>query len=182
MRMPDVRVFRSGPDTARLRHRAMTPDDGEAFFALNSNPDVMRYTGEPAIGSLDEAKHALASYPDFEKHGFGRWGCELKRTGELIGFCGLKRLDEFDGEVDVGFRFLPEHWGKGLATEACAASLAFGFETLGLDRIIALVLPENAASVRVLDKCGMRYTGMVRTDGVDALRYVCERRGEVQFA
>ncbi len=148
----------------------MTPADADAFYALNSHPDVMRYTGEPPIASLDEARAAIENYPDFDTVGYGRWGCVLKSSGELIGFSGLKYLDDLD-EVDVGFRFFPEYWGKGLGTEACAASLAFGFDTLKLPRIIGLVLPENAASIRVLEKCGMRSDGVVTYDGDEALRY-----------
>lgn len=166
-----MQAYRTGPETPRLLHRVMTTDDAESFFALNSHPDVMRYTGEPPLRSLDEARDAIASYPDFDTVGYGRWACVLKETDAMIGFCGLKRLDDL-GEVDVGFRFLPEYWGRGLATEACSASLVFGFKTIGLARIIALVLPENGASVRVLEKVGMRPDGEVEYDGDRALRYV----------
>ena len=168
--------YTEGPETARLIHRAMVPGDAEAFYALNSHPDVMRYTGEPPIASLEDARAAIEHYPDFRTVGYGRWGCVLKGTGELIGFCGLKYLDDLD-EVDVGFRLLPEYWGRGLATEACRASLAFGFETIGLASVIALVLPENGASVRVLEKCGMTCRCTVNYDGLDALKYVIERAG-----
>ena len=159
-----------GPETPRLRHRAMTTADAETFFRLKSDPEVNRYTGEEPFASLDVARDALATYPDFETHGFGRWGVELKETGELIGFSGLKRLDEFDA-VDIGYRFFPQHWGKGYATEASSACLDFGFQTLGLDRIIALVIQDNAASIRVLEKTGMRKVGPVVTEGVEALLY-----------
>lgn len=162
----------TGPTTKRLLHRAITPDDAEAFFALNSNPDVMRYTGEPPLESVEQARDAIEAYPDFTTLGYGRWGCFLRDTDQLIGFCGLKYLDDLDpGAVDVGFRFLPEHWGKGYATEAATASLAFGFETIGLDRIIALVLPENAASIRVLEKIGMGLVGDEMCEGLCAKRY-----------
>ncbi len=174
-----VKQYRIGPKTDRLMHRAMTIDDAAAFYALNSHPEVMRYTGEPPLRSVDEARDVIAAYPDFDTHGFGRWGCVLKDTGALIGFCGLKYLDEL-GEVDVGFRFLPEYWGRGLATEACRACVDFGFERMGLKRIIALVLPENLASIRVLEKVGMRFDGEVGYEGIVALRYVVEaaRGGE----
>lgn len=168
-----AKQFRIGPETVRLAHRAMTVDDAAAFYALNSHPDVMRFTGEPPLQSLDEARDALAAYPDFDTHGFGRWGCVLKETGAIIGFCGLKYLDEL-GEVDLGYRYLPEYWGRGLATEACRACVEFGFEQIGLEHIIALVLPENAASIRVLEKVGMRAEGEVEYEGVVALRYVVE--------
>lgn len=167
----------TGPETARLVHQALTANDAPAFFALNIHPEVMRYTGEPPMCSLDEARRAIAEYPDFDTVGFGRWGCFLKTSKALIGFCGLKRLPELGGEVDIGYRFLPDYWGRGLATEACAACLAFGFDTLRLPRIIALVLPDNAASIRVLEKVGMRPDGVVQVDGLRALRYATHRAG-----
>jgi RimJ/RimL family protein N-acetyltransferase len=167
--------YRTGPETERLEHRAFTIDDAEAFFALNSNPDVMRFTGEPSIPSLHAAKQAIANYPDFDVVGYGRWACVLKGTQAIIGFCGLKYLSDFDA-VDVGYRFLPQYWGRGLATEACIASLDFGFTIVGLDRIIALVVPDNAASIRVLEKAGMHPDGEVVYDGTLALRYVKRRQ------
>lgn len=163
-----------GPSTARLDHRAMREEDAEAFFALNSHPEVMRWTGEPPMESLEAARVALANYPDFETVGYGRWGCFLTGTQALIGFCGLKFLPELDA-VDVGYRFMPEHWGKGLATEACRASLAFGFDTLELEEIIGLVLPGNPASIRVLEKCGLHHDGELEYDGEPAQRYVIRR-------
>ena len=72
----------------------------------------------------------------------------------MIGFAGLKYLRGLD-EVDLGYRFLPQYWGEGLATEASVACLAYGFGELGLKCIIGLTLPENRASMRVLEKVGM---------------------------
>ena len=162
---------RTGPQTERLEHRQFSAGDAEAFFALNSNPQVMRFTGEPLLPSLNAARQAIANYPDFDTVGYGRWACVLKETGAVIGFCGLKYLPDLDA-VDVGYRFLPQYWGRGLATEACVASLEFGFATLCLDQIIGMVLPDNAASIRVLEKAGMRPDGDVVYDGILALRYV----------
>lgn len=165
--------YRIGPETERLVLRAMTVEDADAFFALNSHPEVMRYTGEPPIGSVEESRRAIAEYPDFDTVGFGRWAAVLKESGAMIGFCGLKHLADLD-EVDIGFRFLPEYWGQGLATEAALATLGFGFGTIGLERIIGLVMPENGASVRVLEKIGMVEDGEIAYEGVRALRYaVC---------
>lgn len=138
--------------------RKMTADDAAGFYALNSNPRVMRFTGEPLLESVEAGRRALESYPDFESVGFGRWGCFLRSSGELIGFCGLKYLADH-GEVDIGYRFRPEFWGRGLASEATSASVQFGFEHIGLRRIVGHVLPENAASIRVLEKCGLTFEG-----------------------
>jgi len=163
-----------GPESPRLTHRAFTVDDAEAFFALNSNPDVMRFTGEAPMLTLEAAREAIMSYPDFDTVGFGRWACVLKSTGAVIGFCGLKQLKELDA-VDVGYRFMPEYWGRGLASEAAGASLTFGFETLGLQRIIGLVLPENLASIRVLEKIGMHADGEISYSGMHVRRYAASR-------
>lgn len=160
----------NGPTTDRMLHRAFTVDDAEVAFALNSNPLVMRYTAEPMAQSLEATRQHIADYPDFEKVGYGRWACVLKETEQIIGFCGLKYLEDLD-EVDIGYRFFPEYWGQGLATEACRASLEFGFSQLQLKQIIGLVVPENAASIRVLEKVGMQSEGEFDYDGTLALRY-----------
>ena len=135
----------------------------------------MRFTGEPLLPSLDAAKQAIANYPDFDEVGYGRWACILKETQTIIGFCGLKYLPDLDA-VDVGYRFLPQYWGHGLATEACMASLDFGFTTLCLEQIIGLVLPNNPASIRVLEKAGMQSDGEFVYDGTLALRYIKRRQ------
>lgn len=166
---------RVGPQTARLEHRAFEASDAEAFHRINSNPDVMKYTGERPSASVAQARRAIEAYPDFRAVGYGRWACVLKSTGAIIGFCGLKYLPDFD-EVDIGFRFLPSTWGQGFATEASAACLTFGFRELGLKRIVAFVMPENAASIRVLQKTGMTLEGAVAYDGIIALRFTCGPR------
>lgn len=170
-----MQQYRIGPETERLQHRDFQIEDAADFFKLNSHPDVMRYTGELPLNSLDEARVAIESHRDFDQVGYGRWACIHKQTQTLIGFCGLKYLDDLDA-VDVGYRFLPDYWGQGLATEACLASLDFGFNVIGLDQIIGLVLPENVASLRVLEKVGMHCTGPFSYDGFDVLRYIKERR------
>jgi [ribosomal protein S5]-alanine N-acetyltransferase len=167
--------YRTGPETPRLTLRVMTAHDADAFFALNSHPAVMRFTGEPPLRSVDEARAAIENYPDFDRVGYGRWACVLKQTGQFIGFCGLKYLEELD-VVDVGFRFLPEYWGQGLATEACRTSIEFGFKVICLQKIVGLVLPGNAPSIRVLEKCGMHRQGSVRYDGHDALWFEVRSR------
>ncbi|MEZ5977719.1 MAG: GNAT family N-acetyltransferase [Planctomycetota bacterium] len=169
-----MRSYRTGPTTPRLTLRAMVPDDAAAFHALNSNAEVMRYTHEPLSKSVEIARERIRAYPDFDTIGYGRWACVLRETGAVIGFCGLKWLDDLE-ETDVGYRFLPEHWGRGLATEACAASIRFGFEEIGLERIIGLTLPENQGSIRVLEKCGLEFEGEIEFDGITARRFAIDR-------
>lgn len=168
--MIPAKQYRIGPETRRLTLRAFTVDDAEAFFAINSNAEVMRYTHEPLLESVEQARAAIESYPDFETVGYGRWACVLKETQSIIGFCGLKYLSDLDA-VDVGYRLLPEYWGQGLATEACKASLEFGFQTLELSEIIGLVLEQNVASARVLEKSGMTLQAKISYDDLPVLRY-----------
>ncbi|QDV61158.1 GNAT family N-acetyltransferase [Crateriforma conspicua] len=164
-------AYREGPQTRRLLHRAFDLGDAEAFFRLNSDQDVMKFTGEPLLSSLKQASEAIECYTDFERYGFGRWACVEKQSGRVIGFCGLKYLPDLD-EVDVGYRLMPEFWGRGFATEACAACLEFGFRILQLKEIIAMVMPANAASIGVVRKCGMRCEGEVSYEGIPVLRFV----------
>ena len=166
-----MKSYTIGPETYRLKHRAFMIDDAEAFYALNSNPDVMRFTAEPMIPSLEDAREAIRNYADFEVVGYGRWACIVKETDTIIGFCGLKYLADLDA-VDVGYRLHPQYWGQGFATEACIASLQFGFTTLKLKEIIGLVLPANAASIRVLEKAGMNFEQEFTYDGLQVLKYI----------
>ncbi|MDF1837756.1 MAG: GNAT family N-acetyltransferase [Planctomycetota bacterium] len=167
-------IYRVGPETLRLSHREIRVEDAEAVLAFNGNPEVMKLTGEPLWTDLEQTRERLANYAEFETHGFGRWGIFHKPEGQLIGFSGFKYLPELD-EVDLGYRLLPEYWGRGLATESGLACLRFGFETMGFERLIALVLPENAGSMRVVEKIGMHNTGPIQIDDETAYRFAAER-------
>ncbi len=149
-------------ETDRLLVRRYVEGDAEAFFELNTDPEVLRFVPDKALLNVEQARQILIDHPiaDYRKHGYGRGACILKSTGEQIGFAGLKYLDEL-GEVDVAYRLLPAFWGRGLATEAAIASVRLGFEELGLKQVIGLVMPKNIASVRVLEKAGLRYTETV---------------------
>ena len=149
-------------ETERLLLREYGEEDAEAFFKLNTNPEVLRFVPDKALQSVEQARQILIDHPiaDYRKHGFGRGACILKSTGDNIGFAGLKYLEEL-GEVDVAYRLLPTHWGKGLATEAALASARYGFADLGLKKIIGLAMPENIASVRILEKAGLHYVETV---------------------
>jgi RimJ/RimL family protein N-acetyltransferase len=146
-------------ETDRLLLRKYVEEDAEAFFELNSDPRVLRFVPDKQLLNVEQARQILIDHPiaDYRKRGFGRGACILKSTGEQIGFAGLKYLEEL-GEVDVAYRLLPAFWGQGLATEAALASVRYGFATLGLKRIIGLAMPENIASIRVLEKAGLCYT------------------------
>jgi [ribosomal protein S5]-alanine N-acetyltransferase len=165
-------------ETERLILREFTESDVEAFYELGNNPVVTRFTGDPGFTSLDAALASLRERPlaDYQKHGFGRWAVVLKSSRQVIGFTGLKYLDDLQA-VDIGYRLLPEHWGKGLATESSRPAIRYGFETLHLNEIIGLVDPANVASVHVLEKLGLTYAGMTEYRHGPALKYAIDAGG-----
>lgn len=145
-------------ETRRLLIRRFTTDDAEAYWPLVSNPEVLRYVAEPVVASIGAVRDLLQAHPlrDYRKYGYGRMACIDKDSGRLLGFSGLKYLDDIN-ETDVGYRFLPEAWGRGYATESAAAIMARQPAEFGLRRIIGLVEPENQGSVRVLKKLGLTF-------------------------
>jgi RimJ/RimL family protein N-acetyltransferase len=160
-------------ETARLILRPFTEDDAAAVFAVNAHPEVTRYTGDGPLADVEAARAVIRSrtLADYAKHGFGRWACVEKASGELIGFNGLKFLEELQ-EVDLGYRLVPRCWGRGLATEGALASIDYGFRVLRLPRLLGLVHPENTRSVRVLEKCGFGLDGQFAYHAAPTLRYV----------
>jgi ribosomal-protein-alanine N-acetyltransferase len=150
--------------TQRLILRPFTEADAPAYQALVSDPEVLRYTGESPVTSIEATLEILRTRPlrDYAVHGFGRMAVVLQDSHELIGFCGLKRLEAFNNEVDIGYRFVARYWGSGFATESAAALYAYGKNELKLARIIGLVIPENIGSVRVLEKLGMQREKAIR--------------------
>src|SRR6516165_7921619 len=148
--------------TERLILREFDEGDAAAFYVLGSDPAIIRFTGDPGLTSIEHAREVLRSHPlaDYQKYGFGRWACLHKETGAIIGFAGLKYLEDLK-EVDIGYRLVPAHWGAGLATEAGRAVLDYGFRELHLEEIIGLADPANVASVRVLEKLGFSFDRMM---------------------
>lgn len=156
-------------ETQRLLARNFEVVDAEAFYRLNNDVEVMKFTGDAPFASVSEALEFIKNYDAYKKHGFGRWAIVEKQSGAFVGFCGLKRNEEL--LVDVGFRFFKSHWGKGFATESALATLKFGFEKLSLPMIIGRAIKENVRSVRVLEKCGMRYWKDGPCAGLDNAAY-----------
>jgi len=151
-------------ETERLGLREILVSDAETMFELNSDPEVLRYTGDDPFESVEATREFLENYSDYQRNGFGRWIVVLKATGEILGWCGLKR-DRETNEVDIGYRFFRKHWNKGYATEAAKACLVFGFEELKLDKIIGRARKENTASLNVFDKLGMSFKEGFEEDG-----------------
>lgn len=156
-------------ETQRLYLREWLLADAENFFQLNNDPEVIRFTGDPPFESVEATQEFIKNYDAFEKEGMGRWVCILKETGENIGWCGLRIKPE--GFVDLGYRFHRKHWNKGFASEAGKACLEFGFNQLGLEKIVAHAMIENKASSRVMQKLGMRFVGEGMNEGHHSVGY-----------
>ena len=145
-------------ETDRLIIREFNDKDVEAIYDFSSNPEVNKYTGDKLIESLGEVKHIINNIwlKEYKKYGYGRWAIIYKPDNKVIGFAGLKYLPEFN-ETDLGFRFLPEYWNKGIATEASKEIIKYGFENFDLNRIIGIAMPENIGSCKVLEKSGLNF-------------------------
>lgn len=139
--------------TERLLLREFADRDAPGFFALNADPEVLRYTGDAPFATEADALALIRGYHWYTTHGYGRWTMERLADGEQLGWCGLRLQPE--GQVDLGYRLHRRFWGQGYATEAAIACVELGFTRFGLTEIIGRVDPANAASVRVLEKAGL---------------------------
>jgi RimJ/RimL family protein N-acetyltransferase len=146
--------------TARLRLRRWRDDDVDAMERINAHPEVSRWIGD---GSGCDRVATAAEIAGFERvwetYGYGRFAVELLDTGELVGFTGMAILGdvpEIMPAVEIGWRLGRPYWGRGLATEASAAALAFAAQA-GLRRVVAVHLVGNDASARVMRRLGMHF-------------------------
>jgi len=157
--------------TRRLYLREMQPDDATQAYRLNADPEVLRYTGDGPFADEEEARRFLEQYDHYRRYGFGRWAVCRQEDDAFLGWCGLK-YSEKEAEHDIGFRFFREYWGQGYATEAARACITLGFETFQLTEIVGRAMQENTASVKVLEKIGLKFSNVYREDGREWLRYV----------
>lgn len=145
--------------TPRLRLRELTDSDSDAAFtlALVNDPSFHQFIGDRGVRTLENARSYIEQGPRamYRTHGFGMYRVELE-DGTPVGQCGLIRRDELD-DVDIGFAFLPAYRGCGYAFEAASAVMDWGKQILCLERIVAIVSPENRHSIRLLEKLGLRY-------------------------
>lgn len=150
-------------ETARLVLRRLSPDDAAFILDLLNQPSFLQFIGDRNVRTLDDARNYILQGPaaSYQQHGFGLYLTLLKDSGAPIGLCGLVKRDSLP-DVDVGYALLPQFWGKGYATEAATAVFQYGRQTLGLLRIVAVVNPDNAGSIAVLKKLGLRFEKMVR--------------------
>jgi 3-dehydroquinate dehydratase/shikimate dehydrogenase len=145
--------------TERLLLRPWRASDRAAFAALNADPRVMEWFPSPLAAAESDAMADSIEQRMEQQGGWGLWAVEVPSVADFIGFVGLNRADATLGRpaVEVGWRLAAEHWGRGYAPEAARASLAYGFETLDLEEIVAFTSTGNAKSRRVMEKIGMTH-------------------------
>lgn len=145
--------------TPRLVLRRWQPDDLDAFARINADEETMATVGPSrALSSQESARALEVLMRHWEIHGFGLWAVEEAGAGRLIGRAGLWHPPDWP-DVEVGWLLARDRWGRGLATEAARASLAYGFRTRRLDRVGSIIRPGNVASERVATRIGMRLHG-----------------------
>ena len=163
-------------ETERLVLRHLDAGDAAFIFELVNDPDWLRYIGDKGVRNLDDARAYIANGPVamYGRVGFGLYCVELKGGATPIGLCGLIKRDSFE-DVDIGFAFLPAFRASGYAAEAAQATLAHGFATIGLRRIIAITSSDNTASGRLLEKVGLHFERMLAIPGENrhVRQYAC---------
>jgi RimJ/RimL family protein N-acetyltransferase len=155
--------------TERLKLRRMRVGDLQNLLGILS--DEVAMTFYPSTYSEEETRKWIQRNLDrYERYGFGLWIVERKETGEFLGQCGLV-VQQVEGveEIEIGYLFLRKWWRHGFATEAACACRDYGFHTLGFERLISIIDPENIASRRVAEKVGMKVEGEVELWG----RWMC---------
>ena len=149
--------------TDRLILRQFDLNDADFILALLNEPSFIQNIGDRGVRTRADAEKYLenGAMTSYAKNGFGLLAVTLTETGETIGMCGLIKRDALE-DVDIGYAFLPKYWSQGYAIEAAQGVMKFAREVLGLKRIVAIVDPANAGSVRVLEKLGMTFEKMVK--------------------
>ena len=156
-------------ETARLHLRHWRPQDRAPFFAINTEPEVLRFLPPLNRAASDGMLDRIDAH--FAQHGFGYWALEDKDSVALIGACGLMHVSFdafFTPAVEIGWRLSATWQGKGYATEAAQAVLAHAFGPLSLRRVVSFTTPLNTPSVRVMTRIGMREIGEFEHPGLPA--------------
>jgi ribosomal-protein-alanine N-acetyltransferase len=169
-------------ETERLLVRHFTESDADALFQMESEPDVLRYVGRKPLADVDAYRNKIRSayLPYYDKPGgFGAWAIVEKASGDFVGGCSLRQgldarsateMDYGPEEVVLGYGLRKPSWGREYASEIVRAMVGRAFTDLGAVSVVASVTVDNVASVRVLEKAGLRRVGEpIRLPGEDEL-------------
>ena len=160
--------------TERLYLKEFNIKDAIHLLALNSDPEVTEFTGDPPFQSIQDARNFIVNYDHCKRQGMGRWAVRTKSSETFIGWCGLKKNE--NGDIDIGFRLMRQFWGFGYATKAASGVLQYGFDNLALGRVIARVMHQNLSSIRVVEKLHMNYISDIVCDEHPAKLYELKKQ------
>lgn len=161
--------------TSRLSLRPLILADAVTLHGIYQIEGVLQYFPNPNPPALEKVEKFIAGQQvHWETYGYGNWGIIPKGETDIIGWAGLQFLPETN-ETEVGYLLNRQSWGKGYATEATRASLQFGFEHFNFPEIIALVHPDNAASLKVAAKCGLTVIERKEYWGVEMVRHTLKK-------
>lgn len=150
-------------NTPRLSLRWISEDDVDAFYAIYSNPEVMRYWSTPPVPNRDAASKLISEiHEGFKRRELLKWGIALRTDNTLIGSVTLFHPEFTHRRAEIGYALGRTHWGNGYMQETLKAVLVYAFEVLGFHRIEADVDPRNAASIRTLERLGFQREGYLR--------------------
>ena len=149
-------------ETERLTLRRFTVDDAPFILTLLNDPAWIKYIGDRGVRTIDDARANILNVhiATYERLGFGFYLTERKSDGTPIGLCGLIHREGLD-DVDIGFAFLPQFCGAGYALEAATATMAYGKNNLKRTRIVSITSRDNASSIKLLEKIGLKFERMV---------------------
>lgn len=149
--------------TPRLILRQMDLDDLDFAFRHFGDPEVNRYlVDEPPITTREQAEEIIRFYLHPQGKSYNRWGIALKENGALIGTVGYHQWERKHYRAEIGYDLSRKYWRRGLMSEALGVALDFGFESMALHRVGALVHPDNRASIGLLEKFGFAREGKLR--------------------
>jgi len=158
-------------ETERLYLRHFKPEDIDEYSKIMGQHEVGQWLPRGRGYTREETERFMAYIAKhWEEKGYGIWAVAEKRSGKIIGHCGLNYVQQND-ETEVLYAFGKQYWGRGYATEAAKAALEFGFDTAGLDRIVAFAKTDNAASRRIIEKIGLKYIKDIEIFGMTCAYY-----------
>ncbi|WP_054706062.1 GNAT family protein [Bacillus sp. JCM 19041] len=150
-------------ETERLLLRRITSADRNDVFRYLSTEDVVKHMGIFPYRSAEAVQDEINWYDRIFQEGSGiRWGITFKGKKQVIGSCGFLNRKKVHFKAEIGYELAPEYWSKGIAGEALLAICTYGFDFLNMERIEALVEPENNASMKLLERCGFLKEGLLR--------------------
>ncbi len=163
--MPLDDIFRSFPqlETQNLILRRILPTDASDLFRILGDDDVTRFYDDTTFQILSQADEQITAWENgYQNRRCLRWGIAHKKVSGIVGTCGYYGFHTWHMRAGIGYELERSHWRQGVMMEALNAIIVLGFEEMGLNRIEAVVMPENIPSLKLLEKLGFRKEGVLK--------------------